>query len=125
MFTYNFSIFCNELPVIRDPYSNCYLRQEAKGLIVGIYEKNAKAWALDGMDWRFDMELLEPEFERIEDNLVKGMNRIQLFHELGIKRTIINPDMPAPINVPILKSLMTFFLICSLKIYVLVLVLKS
>ena len=23
-----------ELPVIRDPYSNCYLRQEAKGLII-------------------------------------------------------------------------------------------
>ena len=45
-----------ELPVVRDPYSNCYLRQEANGLIVGVYEKNSKAWALEGMDWRFDME---------------------------------------------------------------------
>ena len=61
-----------ELPVVRDPYSNCYLRQEAKGLIVGVYEKNAKAWALDGMDWRFDMELLEPELDRIEENLLQG-----------------------------------------------------
>ena len=71
-----------ELPVVRDPYSNCYLRQEAKGLIVGVYEKNAKAWALGGMDWSFDMELLEPELDRIEDNLVKGMNRIPLFEEV-------------------------------------------
>ena len=85
-----------ELPVIRDPYSNCYLRQEAKGLIVGIYEKNAKAWALDGMDWRFDMELLEPEFDRIEDNLVKGMGRIPLFNDLGIKRTICGPITHVP-----------------------------
>tara|TARA_Y100000590_G_scaffold22681_1_gene26138 strand:- start:5702 stop:8122 length:2421 start_codon:yes stop_codon:yes gene_type:complete len=85
-----------ELPVVRDPYSNCYLRQEAKGLIIGIYEKNAKAWALDGMDWRFDMELLEPEFDRIEDNLVKGMSRIPLFNDLGIKRTICGPITHVP-----------------------------
>ena len=85
-----------ELPVVRDPYSNCYLRQEAKGLIVGVYEKNAKAWALDGMDWRFDMELLEPELDRIEDNLVKGMNRIPLFKEVGIKKTICGPITHVP-----------------------------
>ena len=85
-----------ELPVVRDPYSNCYLRQEAKGLIVGVYEKNAKAWALDGMDWRFDMELLEPELERIEDNLVKGMKRIPLFEEVGIKKTICGPITHVP-----------------------------
>ena len=85
-----------ELPVVRDPYSNCYLRQEAKGLIVGVYEKNAKAWALDGMDWRFDMELLEPELDRIEENLVKGMSRIPLFEEVGIKRTICGPITHVP-----------------------------
>jgi len=85
-----------ELPVVRDPYSNCYLRQEAKGLIVGVYEKNAKAWALDGMDWRFDMELLEPELDRIEDNLVKGMSRIPLFEEVGIKKTICGPITHVP-----------------------------
>tara|TARA_B100000965_G_scaffold391310_1_gene399192 strand:+ start:1009 stop:3429 length:2421 start_codon:yes stop_codon:yes gene_type:complete len=85
-----------ELPVVRDPYSNCYLRQEANGLIVGVYEQNAKAWALDGMDWRFDMELLEPELDRIEDNLVKGMSRIPLFEEVGIKRTICGPITHVP-----------------------------
>tara|TARA_Y100000590_G_scaffold109920_1_gene125314 strand:- start:383 stop:2803 length:2421 start_codon:yes stop_codon:yes gene_type:complete len=85
-----------ELPVVRDPYSNCYLRQEAKGLIVGVYEKKAKAWALDGMDWRFDMELLEPELDRIEDNLIKGMSRIPLFEEVGIKRTICGPITHVP-----------------------------
>ncbi|PPR50444.1 MAG: 4-methylaminobutanoate oxidase (formaldehyde-forming) [Alphaproteobacteria bacterium MarineAlpha5_Bin5] len=85
-----------ELPVIRDPFSNCYLRQEADGLIVGVYEKNAKAWALEGMDWRFDMELLEPELDRIEDNLVKGMGRIPLFEEVGIKKTICGPITHVP-----------------------------
>ena len=65
-------------------------------MIVGVYEKNAKAWALEGMDWRFDMELLEPELDTIEDNLVKGMNRIPLFEEVGIKKTICGPITHVP-----------------------------
>ena len=32
-----------ELPVVRDPHSSCYLRQEGKGLLIGIYEKDANA----------------------------------------------------------------------------------
>ena len=38
-----------ELPVTRDPEASAYLRQEGKGLLIGPYEKDAKAWALDGM----------------------------------------------------------------------------
>ena len=60
-----------ELPVVRDPVSSCYLRQEGKGLLIGIYEKNAKCWALGGMDWKFNMELLEPELDRLEEHLDK------------------------------------------------------
>jgi len=37
--------------------------------LIGIYEKNAKCWALDGMDWKFNMELLEPELDRLEEHL--------------------------------------------------------
>ena len=85
-----------ELPVVRDPDSSCYLRQEGKGLLIGIYEKNAKCWALDGMDWRFDMELLEPELDRLEEHLNKGMNRIPQFRDVGIKRIICGPITHTP-----------------------------
>ena len=54
-----------ELPVVRDPDSSSYLRQEGKGLLIGPYEKDVAAWALDGMDWKFDMELLDPDLDRI------------------------------------------------------------
>ncbi len=86
----------NELPVVRDPDSSCYLRQEGKGLLIGIYEKNAKCWALDGMDWRFDMELLEPELDRLEEHLNKGMDRIPQFRDVGIKRIICGPITHTP-----------------------------
>ena len=85
-----------ELPVTRDPEASAYLRQEGKGLLIGPYEKNAKAWALDGMDWKFDMELLEPELDRIEKHLEIGMNRIPQFKDVGIKKIICGPITHTP-----------------------------
>ena len=85
-----------ELPVVRDPISSCYLRQEGKGLLIGIYEKNAKCWALDGMDWKFDMELLEPDLDRLEEHLKKGMDRIPQFRDVGIKKIICGPITHTP-----------------------------
>ena len=85
-----------ELPVVRDPHSSCYLRQEGKGLLIGIYEKDAKCWALDGMDWKFNMELLEPELDRLEGHLKKGMDRIPQFRDVGIKKMICGPITHTP-----------------------------
>jgi len=108
-----------ELPVVRDPVSSCYLRQEGKGLLIGIYEKNAKSWALDGMDWKFNMELLEPELDRLEEHLEKGMNRIPQFKDVGIKKIICGPITHTPDDnflagpAPGLKN---FWLFCAASI---------
>ena len=108
-----------ELPVVRDPVSSCYLRQEGKGLLIGIYEKNAKCWALDGMDWKFNMELLEPELDRLEEHLDKGMNRIPQFRDVGIKKIICGPITHTPDDnflagpAPGLKN---FWLFCAASI---------
>ena len=85
-----------ELPVTRDPEASAYLRQEGKGLLIGPYEMDAKTWALDGMDWKFDMELLEPELDRIEKHLEIGMNRIPQFKDVGIKKIICGPITHTP-----------------------------
>jgi dimethylglycine dehydrogenase len=85
-----------ELPVVRDPDSSAYLRQEGKGLLIGPYEQDVAAWALDGMDWKFDMELLEPDLDRIEKHLEKGMDRIPQFKDVGIKKIICGPITHTP-----------------------------
>ena len=85
-----------ELPVVRDPVASAYLRQEGKGLLIGPYEKNTKCWALNGMDWKFDMELLEPELDRIEEHLNIGMDRIPKFKDVGIKKIICGPITHTP-----------------------------
>jgi len=85
-----------ELPVTRDPEASAYLRQEGKGLLIGPYEMDAKPWALNGMDWKFDMELLEPELDRIEEHLNIGMDRIPQFKDVGIKKIICGPITHTP-----------------------------
>jgi len=85
-----------ELPVTRDPEASAYLRQEGNGLLIGPYDMDAKTWALDGMDWKFDMELLEPELDRLEEHLNKGMDRIPEFRDVGIKKIICGPITHTP-----------------------------
>ena len=86
-----------EPPVIRDPRASCYYRQEQQGLLVGPYEmENAEGWGLDGIDWRFDMELLPPDLDRLETSLEWTMKRIPVFEKAGIKRVVSGPITHSP-----------------------------
>ncbi len=78
-----------ELPVIRDPYSSNYLRQEAQGILVGAYETaDAQAIWLDGADWDLENPLFDADFDRIALNLERAAERFPLFETAGIKRII-------------------------------------
>ena len=80
-----------ELPVVRDPGCNAYLRQEQKGLLIGPYE-TADAeivWREQNHPhWDFEMELLPENLDRIAPWLEKATRRLPLFAESGIKRVI-------------------------------------
>jgi len=78
-----------ELPVIRDPYSSTYLRQEQNGLLIGPYEtQGSKACFMDGVHWSFDRELLPPEMDSIMPWLEKATERLPLFGDAGIRQVI-------------------------------------
>ena len=86
-----------ELPVTRDPRASCYYRQERRGLIVGPYEtEGAQPWALDGIDWSFDAELLPPDTDRLMPWLELAAKRIPAFGNAGIKRIVSGPITHAP-----------------------------
>ncbi len=86
-----------ELPVVRDPYSSSYIRQEQRGILIGPYEtENSEAWALDGMDWSFDMELLPPDLDRIAPWVEKALERVPCAMNSGIKRIVSGPITHTP-----------------------------
>jgi dimethylglycine dehydrogenase len=79
-----------ELPVVRDPYSHAYLREETNGVLVGPYETATAHVCWDGKPprWDYESELEAPELDRIMPWLEKATERLPLFGETGVKSII-------------------------------------
>ncbi|MET0483152.1 MAG: FAD-dependent oxidoreductase [Aestuariivirgaceae bacterium] len=79
-----------ELPVLRDPSSHCYIREETNGVLVGPYETAGGHLCFDGGPpaWDFESELVPPELERLMPWLEKAGERLPLFNRAGVKSVI-------------------------------------
>jgi dimethylglycine dehydrogenase len=78
-----------ELPVVRDPYCHCYLREETNGILIGPYETSGAVTCFDeGISWDFENELVTPEVDRLLPWLEKATERFPLFAEAGLKSVI-------------------------------------
>ena len=78
-----------ELPVVRDPYSHCYLREETDGILIGPYEtKGAHPCFEEGVPWDFESELVAPEVDRLMPWLERATERFPLFGKAGLKDVI-------------------------------------
>ncbi|MGB0800054.1 MAG: NAD(P)/FAD-dependent oxidoreductase, partial [Planktomarina sp.] len=63
------------LPSVADRDGEYYLRQEGQGLLIGAYEKDLRFWAEEGTPLDFAHELFADDLERIEDNMVRAIDR--------------------------------------------------
>ena len=79
-----------ELPVVRDPYSHAYLREETNGVLVGPYETATAHVCWDGRPpaWDFESELIAPELDRLVPALERAAERFPLFGAAGLKTII-------------------------------------
>lgn len=84
------------LPSVADRDGEYYLRQEGQGLLVGAYEKDMRFWAEDGTPAGFGHELFADDLERIEDNMLRAIDRVPAVGRAGIKRVINGPMIWSP-----------------------------
>lgn len=77
-----------EVPLIVDPEGFTYVRQEQKGLLMGIYEKTHTHWHMEGAPWDFGVELLQEDIERISHELDTGFRRFPCMTTAGVKRWV-------------------------------------
>ncbi|GLQ26472.1 GcvT family protein [Sulfitobacter pacificus] len=84
------------LPSVADRDGEYYLRQEGKGLLVGAYEKDMRFWAENGTPQGFGHELFADDLERIEDNMMRAIDRVPAVGTAGIKRVINGPMIWSP-----------------------------
>ena len=90
-----------ELPLIGDADSEYYMRQEGKGLLLGVYEDNCTHWAVNGTPLNFGHELLPNALERIERNLAQAIESVPALGHAGIKRVINGPMIFTPDLAPL------------------------
>ncbi|NKC14673.1 MAG: FAD-dependent oxidoreductase [Gammaproteobacteria bacterium] len=74
-----------EVPMTVDLEGFTYLRQDQKGVLLGIYEIDHEHWAMDGAPWDYGMELFQEQTDRIEKELTLGFERYPCLQEVGVK----------------------------------------
>jgi len=91
-----------EIPLVLDLDAEIYLRQERKGVLLGVYEKEATPWAAAGTPWDYgETELLPPQLDRLTDALEKGFQRFPSLHAAGIRRVVNGPFTFTPDGNPL------------------------
>jgi len=91
------------LPSLRDPDNLIYFRQEVRGLLMGGYERNSKAWSasydqIDHIPSDFNGKLLPEEWERFEEIAINSQKRVPKMAEVGVKNFINGPEGFTPDN---------------------------
>lgn len=78
----------DEIPMMIDLEGFTYMRQEIHGVLVGIYEVNHQHWNMDGAPWDYGIELLQPDLDRISDEVTLAMARYPVLERTGISRWV-------------------------------------
>ncbi|MCE8006447.1 FAD-dependent oxidoreductase [Aestuariivita sp.] len=90
-----------EHPHVMDPAGESYLRQEGRGLCIGFYEQPCRPWAVDGTSWSFGQDLLDNDFDKIEDSIAFAYRRFPDLERAGVKNVIHGPFTFAPDGNPL------------------------
>jgi glycine cleavage system aminomethyltransferase T/glycine/D-amino acid oxidase-like deaminating enzyme len=80
------------VPVIEDGEAYGYYREEGGGLLVGMFEPVAKAWALDGTPRDSAFAVLPPDWDRMGPFLEVAMRRFPALEDAGIRTLFCGPE---------------------------------
>jgi len=90
-----------EIGHVIDFGAESYLRQEGKGMVLGVYEQAGKPWSPKTTPWSFGQELLQPDLDRIAPSLEIAFKHFPTLENAGIKRVINGPFTFAPDGNPL------------------------
>lgn len=81
----------DRVPMVRCPRDTFYMRQEKKGLLVGIYEQDCKTFGMDGVDPDFVNALCPNDLDRLLPKMEPIVERLPCLKEVGIKSVVNGP----------------------------------
>jgi 4-methylaminobutanoate oxidase (formaldehyde-forming) len=106
------------LPVLEDPASYAYYREEGGGLLVGLFEPECAPWKVAGIPGDFSFGEIEPNWERMTPYLETAMARVPVTLKAGIKTFFCGPESFTPDLRPIVgeaPELQNYFVAAGLN----------
>lgn len=88
-------------PVIEDPGSHGYYREEVGGLMIGLFEPVCAPWKVGGVPQDFSFGEIDPDWERMMPYVEKAMSRVPITVDTGVKKFFCGPESFTPDLSPI------------------------
>jgi 4-methylaminobutanoate oxidase (formaldehyde-forming) len=88
-------------PVIEDPASFGYFREEVGGLMVGLFEPICAPWNIKGIPEDFSFGEITPDWDRMGQYVEKAMARVPISLETGVRKFFCGPESFTPDLQPI------------------------
>jgi len=85
-----------DLPILEDPSSYCYLREEVGGLMIGLFEPVCAPWKVEGIPQDFSFGEINPDWDRMAPYLEKAMSRVPKSLNVGVKKFFCGPESFTP-----------------------------
>ncbi|NQY63831.1 MAG: GcvT family protein [Alteromonadaceae bacterium] len=107
-----------DLPILEDPDSYAYYREEVGSLMIGLFEPVAKSWNLDHIPENFSFGEIEPDWDRMTPFIEKAYERVPKAANMGIRKFFCGPESFTPDLSPLVgetSELKNFFVACGLN----------
>jgi glycine cleavage system aminomethyltransferase T/glycine/D-amino acid oxidase-like deaminating enzyme len=85
-----------DLPVIEDPSTYTYYREEVGGLMLGLFEPGAAPWKIEGIPEDFSFAEIEPDWDRVGPHLEKAYSRVPMAMDYGVRKLFCGPESFTP-----------------------------
>jgi len=105
-------------PVLEDPGSYGYFREEGGGLMIGLFEPVCAPWMVNGMPEDFAFGEIPPDWDRMGPYIEKAMQRVPISLNTGVKKLFCGPESFTPDLRPCLgeaPELKNFFIAAGLN----------
>jgi 4-methylaminobutanoate oxidase (formaldehyde-forming) len=90
-----------EWPVLEDPASHGYFREEVGGLMIGLFEPVCAPWKVEGVPGDFSFGEIQPDWDRMGPYVERAMSRVPISMTTGVKKFFCGPESFTPDLAPI------------------------
>jgi glycine cleavage system aminomethyltransferase T/glycine/D-amino acid oxidase-like deaminating enzyme len=83
-------------PVLEDPASYGYFREEVGGLMIGLFEPVCAPWRVGGVPDDFSFGEIQPDWDRMAGYIETAMRRVPVAMNTGVRKLFCGPESFTP-----------------------------